>query len=289
MNSIVAHLEDLERSLGGACAEAFDAEAIPDLADAEIAALLEVTGRIQKRVEGLQVEASVQVLERSTPMRDDKITEKYGWGRPVDLVRALMRTETRDANRVVKTARLLSRTRGMSSGEFLPARYPQLRAAMVNGVIGVSGLLAAMEPLEQSRKRILDDARLEADWQLAQLARGFTGADDGDADSSDAGGPPPVPEDLRLLSKVLVSYLDPDGAEPSDEIGAHTRGFTIGRERDGAVPVRGNLLPEIAGQLKLLLDSLLNPRVDAPDDPTTGVHFVDSSGEGWPAAGPKRS
>lgn len=275
MNTIVAHLEDLERSLAEESGEAFEKEMIPDLSDAEIAALLEVSGRIQKRIEGLQVEASVQVLERSTPMRDDKITEKYGWARPVDLVRVLTRTETRDANRVVKTARLLSRTRGMTSGEFLPARYPELRAAMVDGVIGVAGLLAAMEPLEQSRKRILDEARLEADRQLARLARGITD----DAGEPDSPGPLPVPEDLRLLSKVLVTYLDPDGAEPSDEIGARTRGLTIGRERDGAVPVRGNLLPEVAGQLKLLLDSLLNPRVNAPDDPTSGVHFVDSAGE----------
>src|SRR5690606_3938674 len=129
---------------------------------------------------------------------DDKITEKYGWARPVDLVRVLTRTDTRDANRVVKTARLLSRTRGMTSGEFLPARYPELRAAMVDGVIGVAGLLAAMEPLEQSRKRILDEARLEADRQLARLARGITD----DAGEPDSPGPLPVPEDLRLLSKV---------------------------------------------------------------------------------------
>lgn len=128
--------------------DAFDSEEIPDLADADISALLEISGRIQKRVEALQVEATGQILERSTPMRDDKITEKYGWSRPLDLVRVLTRTETREANRVVKTARMLTRTRGMSSGEFLPARYPALRAAMVSGAIGVAGLLAAIEPLE---------------------------------------------------------------------------------------------------------------------------------------------
>lgn len=82
---------------------------------------------------------------------------------------------------------------------------------------------------------------------------------------------------------MLLAYLDPDGAEPSDEIGARTRGFTMGRQRDGAVPMRGNLLPEVAGQLSLLLDSLLNPRVEAPDDPTRdpigSVRFVESDEE----------
>lgn len=283
MNSIAAHLEDLERSLDEATCAAFDSEEIPDLPDAEIAALLEVSGRIQKRVEALQVEATVQVLERSTPMRDDKITEKYGWSRPVDLIRVLTRTEARDANRVVKAARLLSRTRGITTGEFLAARYPALRSAMVSGAIGIAGFLAAVEPLEQSRDRILDDARLEADQQLADLACGITRDENGevvrDEDGTVRTGPLPTPEELRILSRVLVVYLDPDGAEPSDEKAARSRSFTVGRERDGAVPVRGNLLPEVAGQLQLLLDAILNPRVDGPEYPTTGVHFTESTEE----------
>lgn len=266
MNRIVAHLEDLDRSLAEASRDAYGREEIPDLADAEIAALLELSGRIQKRIEGLQVEASVQVVERSTPLREDKITTKYGWARPTDLVRMLTRTETRDANRVVKAARHTSRTRGMSTGEFLPARYPALRAAMTSGTIGVAGLLAAIEPLEQSRDRIFDDERLEADRQLADLACGVIPGETGRR-------PLPTPEDLRMLSRVLVAYLDPDGAEPSDKAGAKARSFVIGRERDGSVPVRGNLLPEVAGQLTLLFDSILNPRVDGPDDPTGGVRF----------------
>ncbi len=275
MNSIVAHLEDLEGSLAEVSGAAFEEEAIPDLSDAEIAALLEVSGRIQKRIEGLQVEASIQVLERSAPMRDDKITEKYGWSRPVDLVRVLTLSESRDANRMVKTARLLSRTRGITAGEFLPARYPALREAMASGAIGVAGLLAAIEPLEQSGRRILDDQRLEADARLSELACG-TIRDDGVVLGT---RPLPAPEDLRTLSRVLVAYLDPDGAEPADEIGSRARSLTLGREREGSVPVRGNLLPEVAGQLQLLLDSILNPRVDGPDDPTTGVHFTDSPDE----------
>lgn len=270
MNSIVAHLEDLDRSLAEASSDAFDHEQIPELADAEIAALLEASGRLQRRIEALQAEATVQVVERSAPMRDDKITAKYGWAKPVDLVRALTRMETRDAHRLVKCARLTARTRGMTTGEFLPPLYPELRAAMVSGAIGVAGLLAATEPLEQARRRILDGPRLEADQQLADLARGID-------DEGQTTNPLPSPEDLRLLSRVLVAYLDPDGAEPSDEIGARARSFFIGRERDGRVPIHGDILPEVAGQLRLLQDSILNPRVDGPDDPTIGVHFTDES------------
>ncbi|MEJ1922942.1 HNH endonuclease signature motif containing protein [Microbacterium sp. KHB019] len=275
MNSIVAHLEDLDRSLDEASSDAFGREEVPGLSDAEIAVLLEASGRIQKRIEGLQVEATVQVLERSAPMRDDKITLKYGWTRPVDLVRVLTRSETRDANRIVKTARLLTRNRGMSSGEFVPARYPELRQAMVSGTVGVAGLLAAIEPLEQSRDRIFDDDRIEADRQLADLACGIIRDHD---DRQTGTAPLPLPEDLRMLSRVLVAYLDPDGAEPADKAAARGRSFFIGRERNGRVPIRGDIMPEVAGQLQLVQDSILNPRVAGPDDATRGglpggVHF----------------
>src|SRR5690606_19754500 len=201
--------------------------------------------------------ATGQVVERSTPLREDKLTAKYGWSRPSDPVRVLTRSEMRDANRLVRVAKLLHRTRSMTSGEFLPARYPELRETMTTGVIGVAGLLAAMEPLEQSAKRILDDARLAADQQLADLARGRASTDGATAPQR----PLPVPEALRTPSRVLVAYLDPDGAEPADEVATRTRGFSLGRERQGTVPVRGNLLPEVAAQLQLLFDSILNPRV----------------------------
>lgn len=222
MNSIVAHLEDLDRSLAEAGRDVFDREEIPDLSDAEIAALLEASGRIQKRIEALQIEASVQVLERSAPMRDDRITAKYGWDWPVDLVRALTRTETRDANRVVKAARLTSRIRGMSSGEFVPARYPELRAAMLSGAIGVAGLLAAIEPLEQSRDRMFDEDRLEADRQLADLARGTIRDDEGRAVDS---GPLPRP---RISGSFRAS------SSPTSTPTAPSRPTAPGREPEAS-------------------------------------------------------
>ncbi len=106
------------------------------------------------------------------------------------------------------------------------------------------------------------------------------GVDADDTDSADADAVPhpvPFPDDLNILSRVLVAYLDPDGAEPAEEIAMRGRFLSIGRVRDGIVPVRGGLLPEVAGQLSLLLDSVLNPRVEGPDDLAAslgGVRFA---------------
>lgn len=284
MNSIVARLRNLEEILDSAARDAFDAEEIPRLSDEDAAELLALTGRIQRRLEGVQIEAAVLVRDRSDGIRDERMTTKFGCSRPADLVRMLTGSDTRGATRLVKAAKLVRRELGFSNGAFLPARYQALREVMVSGVLGVAGLLAATDPLEQSARRISDEDRIEADQQLADFARGAS------TDGEDiALRPLPLPEDLNVLAKVMVAYLDPDGAEPAEEAALRGRYFSIGKVRDGVVPVRGSLLPEIAGQLGLLMDSLLNPRVngaEAPDDKSPddtaergGVRFEPSTEE----------
>jgi hypothetical protein len=108
--------------------------------------------------------------------------------------------------------------------------------------------------------------------------RGDAGVDDEvDTSVADHGtgetGPAATPEDLRLLSRVIVQYLDPDGAEPGDEIAMRGRALTLGRAKDGTIPIHGRLLPEVAGQLQRLFDAYLNPKVDGPPHPA-GVHFT---------------
>lgn len=273
MNSIVDRLQDLEENLDSVARDAFAGEMIPDLSAEDVAELLAVTGRLQRRLDGLQIESTVQVRERSEGMRDNKMTLAYGCSRPADLVRMLIGSESRRATRLVRAAGRVQRERSFTEGTFLPARYQALREVMEDGDLGVDGLLAATDPLEQSARRITAEARIEADRQLADFARGV----DADAGADSVPSPSPLPEDLGILSRVLVAYLDPDGAEPDENIALRGRSFTIGCLRDGCVPVRGNLLPEVAGQLKLLIDSLLNPRVDGPENPErSGVRFTPS-------------
>ena len=49
------------------------------------------------------------------------------------------------------------------------------------------------------------------------------------------------------------------------------RGIVLGRVKDGVIPIRGGLLPDVAGQLQRIFDAYLNPRVDGPPPP--GVVF----------------
>ncbi len=274
MHKVVEQLRDLEDSLDSVARGAFAAEVMPDLSNADLAQLLVTCGRMQRRIEGLQIESTVAVVERSAPLHDDRITLAYGCATPADLLRMLTLCDAYAARRLVRTARWMRRERSVTEGCFLPAKYPQLREAMVAGDVGVAGLVAAIAPLEQSGPRILDAELHQADRQLGAFARGIDSVTDSDSDAVNA-GPLPTPEELGLLSQALVAYLDQDGAEPEDQRAARKRGLSIGKVREGTVPVRGELLPEVAGQLQLLLDAQLNPRVEAPED-ASGVHFVPS-------------
>lgn len=274
MHKVVEQLKGLGESLDSVARGALDDEAIHDLSNADLAELLVACGRMQRRIEGLQIESTVTVVERSAPMHEDRITLAYGCSTPTDLLRMLTLCDSHAARRLVRAARWMRRERSMTEGCFLPAKYPQLRDALVSGDVGVAGLVAAIAPLEQSGPRILEAELQEADRQLGAFARGIDSATVSDSDAVNA-GPLPTPEELGLLSQALVAYLDQDGAEPEDQRAARKRGLSIGKVREGTVPVRGELLPEVAGQLQLLLDAQLNPRVEAPED-ASGVHFVPS-------------
>ena len=102
-------------------------------------------------------------------------------------------------------------------------------------------------------------------------------------EAADAAGPATADE-LSALAQVWAAYLDPDGAEPTEARAMRKRGLTFGRrDGDGLVPVRGGLLPEVAAQLQLGFDSVLNPRVDGA--PVPGPCFAEA-GAGSPADGP---
>lgn len=268
MDSIVDRIENLQAEFAAVIDAAFSREEIAALSDAEVMRLLEVTGRMQRRTESVQVEATVQVRERSEGLRGERMTTAYGCDRPADLLQMVLRVDKRAGGRLVKTAGLTARVRGITDAVFLPARYEQLRLALNDGVIGLDGFLAATSPIESSSCRLSREALVEADRQLAAFARGERGLD----------GPPapaPTPAELAVFSQLLAAYLDPDGAEPTDDLASRERGFSLGRKRNGRIPLRGELLPEVAAQLSRLMDSLLNPRVDPVAVPA-GVHFSDS-------------
>ena len=268
MNSIAAVLGEVAEGLAVLLGDVVGADAIPGLSDDQIMAALQAAGEVQRRLDAVVIETVAELEARSLGLRDERLTTREGCRNANELLQRVLGVDARDAARTIKVSAAVRRRTDVTSGAPLPARWPALREAMLDGRIGLGGMLAATGPVEQAGPRIGDVDRLRADSELAAHAGG---------DPADGGGPPATPEDLGLLSRAIVTYLDPDGAEPACDRAMRERAVTLGTTRDGVVPIRGALLPEVAGQLQRLFDAYLSPRVDGP--PLPGVHFAPSDGE----------
>lgn len=256
-------------------------EAIASLADADLIDVLQAAGEAQRRIEAIIAETTAAVEARSTGLREEKLTLRHGCRNTNELVQRVLLVDASTASRFVKAAKIVHRDSDFLTEGPLPARWPELREALLDGTIGLSGLLCATAPVAQAGDRIGAEDRLRADAELAAHARGCAGGE------GEASAPLATPDDLNLLARVIVAYLDPDGAEPTDDRALRERFLTLGRAKNGVIPLRGALLPDAAGQLQRILDAFLSPRVDGPPQP--GVLFRDSDDEDLEPSGDMRT
>ena len=272
---------DLVDQAASGLRELLSAETVALLPDADRMHLLRALGEVQRATEALIVETIASVDEGRAGSGTVTFCSQFGCGSVGELLERALRTDAAGAGRVVKAAKLVRRDVELTTGNPLPARWPHLREALLDGAIGVAGLLAATWPIERAGARIGTEDRLRADADLAGFARGCIATDDGldgDAEGGADVAPPATPEDLRLLAQAIAAYLDADGAPPSEERAMNARGVVLGRAKDGVIPIRGTLLPEVAAQLQRIWDAYLNPKVDGP--PLPGVRFTPSDAEG---------
>jgi len=267
MNSIAATLDRVGDDLAGLVGELFAGDGARHLSEADVLELMSAASRIVRAGEALLVEATSQVCDRSDGrLHADRMTTRFGCRSTSELVQRVTRASKQRAGDLVKAARAVVRPVALTTGEMLPAALPKMREALAAVDVGIDGVVAVAGPLLACGAGTA--AILAADEEIGATARG-EGAD---------AGPPPCAEDLRAIAMVWAMYLDQDGAEPNEERALRKRGITIGPCRDGLHPVRGNVLPEVAGQLQRAFDSVLNPKLDGAPAPG-GPFFSDSRGE----------
>src|SRR5690606_2562082 len=105
-----------------------------------------------------------------------------------------------------------------TTGQLLPAAMPVVREAMLEGTLGIDGVLAISAPLLATAPRVMPDARRAAEKILVAEARG-EGPD----------GAPPLSADLLRLQAVMwAAALDQDGAEPRERIAMRKRSLRLG-------------------------------------------------------------
>ncbi|MDQ0645189.1 HNH endonuclease signature motif containing protein [Microbacterium murale] len=282
MASVVEELESIDRLLadavGSSCAGGGADGGVRFANDTELLDVMQVLGRVQRRLDGAIVAVTDQVVERDQVERDARFSTRAGCRDAAEVLRRTLLVDGPAARRYVAAAGAVRREQDITSGALLPGKFPELAAALADGYLSVGGFLACTVPLLKAARIGVAD-RLASDAVLARFASGLPvdGTDPGDGER----GPLPTTDELAALVAHIVARLDPDGAEPSDRAGKRRRHFTIGKLRDGSVPVRGELLPEVAAQLQKLIDSLLNPKAgDEGSGSTVRFRPSDDDGDG---------
>jgi hypothetical protein len=289
MNSTVSALarvaSDLRAVLSG--------DALAGLSDAERAEVLRGSGEVCRLVDAVVVEA--------VALADVEFGHRFGCRGMNELLQRALLTDAPSASKIVKAADLVHRDVNLVSGERLPARWPALRETLLDGAVGIPGLLAATAPIEYARTRIGTEERLWVDEVLAGHARGLRdtdattdasdadssgdaergadvdAADDAEADTTAGAkhpGPAATADDLRQLALTLAMILDPDGAEPTDRDAQQGRHLNLGRLRKGTHRLVGDVTPEVAAQLQQIFDAFNNPKVGGA--PAPGVAFAET-------------
>ncbi|MFE1664924.1 DUF222 domain-containing protein [Microbacterium sp. P02] len=268
MEVLADTLRQVELTLGAAVGRAYRSGELRGMGDDAVLTLVRGASVIARQAEALMVGAVAELEERGeVAAYPERPTTRFGCRSVKELVQRTTLGSGRMAGDVVRAARAVQQPVAVSTGEVLPAAYPALREAAADGVVGLEALAAVVGTLTAAQCD--RGARFVADAELAASARGV-GVD---------GGPCPGVDDLRLQAQVWAAYLDQDGAEPRESRALRKRAFTIGVCRDGMVPCRGILLPEVAAQLQRLFDSILNPKTGGPDVPA-GPWFADRGDPG---------
>ena len=252
MDALLDHLDEVIRGTRVHVSAVLGDGRILGAADEQITRALTLAAELQRLTDAVMIETVGEISRRSMQRdRDLRLTSRMGCHDVSELVQRLTLLGPGSAGRLQRAARPIM-VRVSLAGEPLRGLLPALRDALLDGIVGVDGVLAAAGPLEAMSRHVSRDDVLTADAVLAAAARG---------DGPDA-APPACADLLRVHAQTWAAYLDQDGAEPREERALRLRGLTIGRARDGIVPISGALLVEVAAQLELICHAVGSPRVD---------------------------
>ncbi|MEV3902492.1 DUF222 domain-containing protein [Mycobacterium sp. NPDC050551] len=237
---VVAALQAWDDARAGLAALPLDA-----LTGAELVAVYE------RRQLGLRQEAALDHTVLATLTQRFTAADFGGTGLK-DVLAQRLHLDTADAKRRLDAAGMLG-PRWAFTGEELPAQWDNTSAALTKGLIDPAHVEVIRKFFTKLPPWVDQAARADAERDLARWAQGM------------------CPEDLQKLADHLVEVIDPDGAEPDHDTQQAKRNLKMGKQRrDGMTPVRGELDPETAALLDVVLAREGAPGHNLPEDPGAG-------------------
>uniref|UniRef100_UPI00286B3E02 DUF222 domain-containing protein n=1 Tax=Salinibacterium sp. TaxID=1915057 RepID=UPI00286B3E02 len=210
-------------------------------------ALLELTRKVEqvgRLTDALRALTAAEIDERSRyELGKAGLAQSLGETRGMHLVEKLTLVSQREASRRVKLGRAI-RERVCLDGQVLAPDFPLVSAAVISGAMGVDAATAVIHALTQAAQRHAPVERLEV-AETALVEAGLTL-------SADL---------LAVRARVWREALDPDGAEPRDEVLRTRRAFWVGREENGLTKFGGYADPTNAALLKAALAERTGPNV----------------------------
>ncbi|MEV3901876.1 DUF222 domain-containing protein [Mycobacterium sp. NPDC050551] len=178
--------------------------------------------------------------------------DAYGKTSLKDVLAQRLHLDTADTKRRLDAAEVLG-PRWSFTGEPKAPLWEHTAAALAAGAIDLSHVEVIRKFFRKLPGWVDDAARAEADRDLAKWAKRM------------------CPEDLEKVADHLVEVIDPDGAEPDHDKQQAKRTLKMGKQRsDGMTPIRGELDPETAAMLDVVLARDGAPGQNLPEDPGAG-------------------
>lgn len=296
MSVVTRNVDDMERSLASLVAELadrvgelLDAASMPSALagayDRDVLAAVTEIERLGRFTDALRVHAAGEIEHRSRiSLGREGLAAKKGCTSAVELLERLARVSSQSARARLKLGAAVRRPSTLL-GDSVPARFERVAEGLRTGELGIDSASVITKALDAVLPRHangdLDGVRA-AEHELVCAAIGVAAAP-GAAVAS-----PATATETRMQAAVWAEVLDPDGSEPSHRQWT-SRGFELRPARDGLVPVRGALLPEVAGMVRRVFDSITNFRQSTGfmpiDDQTMTPPVGTSAGSGAEQSG----
>lgn len=245
MDSFTTRIDEITGTLAGVLASA-DVRVLSDDALLASTTAVEKLGRL---IDAARVARAGEIAERSRKeLGIGGLAASKGCRNANELLQRVTLVSAATAEKRMRLG-LHTRAQLTLAGFSMPARFSVVAAALQSGEIGTDAALAIVHGLLPVSEHCAIDHLAVAEHELVAAATGPT------PESAVAF----TADQMRIQVQAWQGLLDEDGTDDAEERAMRRRGLRLGRERDGLIPVNGDLMPEVAAKLARSLDSGMAP------------------------------